>query len=57
MYHGPRKLGQIVHFECFDVFLEKMSGKMQFKYFLNTNNLILVVMLYLIGWINSLNIV
>lgn len=27
MYHGPRKLGQIVHFECFDVFLEKMSGK------------------------------
>lgn len=46
---GPKKLGLIVHFEYFDVFLAKMSGNCYSNIFLNTNNLFLVVMFYLIG--------
>lgn len=47
---GPKKIGLIVHFEYFDVFLAKMSGKNCYSnIFLNTNNLFLVVMFYLIG--------
>lgn len=47
---GFKKLGLIVYFEYFDVFLVKMFGKNCYlNIFLNINNLFLVVIIYLIG--------